>query len=175
MKKTPTFFIAVILTALMFASLFQMIPSASAVITQTCVCNHWYIPDENTARDIMTATGLTAHWGSIYFSSVDCVFSAASGGTFSPSGVTFCKKKACDHNGNWEDVTTYAFNANWVPKNFGGGYTYPKYREYLPTYYYDGTTKAFMFSALSQQYFQNPSNPSTYWLCGSTWGTVSAG
>ena len=50
----------------------------------------------------MTATGLTSPVILYSFSSVDCVFSAAPGGTFSPSGVTFCKKKACDHNGSWE-------------------------------------------------------------------------
>lgn len=176
MKKALIISVIIPLVILMLASIFQAIPTASAITLQDCDCTHWDITDEDTVDDIMTVIGLSAHWGSYYFSSVDCIFVAASGGTWDTYSLMYCQRKAMDSNYNWENVQTEYYAGAWQPYNFPGGedFTYADHRENDRTYTYDGTTKAAMFSGLAKQYFQNPSNPSTYWLCGAYWSTVSA-
>jgi len=164
-----------ILTAM--TTIFQLIPVVYAYQSQDCKCDHWYINDENTVDDIFTATGLTGHWGGYLFDYVDAWFSAGSGGTYDPkpSAPMYCLRKVQDSNYNWYGPNYYYYYGDWdedydIP---GGEYfEYAQYRDYQYRYYYDGTYLVRRFSGMTQNWFQNPNNPSSWWLCGSTYATV---
>jgi len=163
----------------MLLSLIQFIPGVYAYNTYDCKCDHWNPQDENTVDDIFTGTGLSAQFGPYYFNAIDALFTAATGGTYSykPSSPLILVWQSQDHNSNWYGPYAQGIPTAWledydVP---GGSYfEYAYYRERNIVYHYDGTTKAMRFKGLTQNWFQNPSSPGSWWLCGTTYAEVEA-
>ena len=162
--------------ALVLASFTQVIPVVYAYTEVDCKCTHWYIPDENTVRDIMTGVGLDADRGGYLFTHVWAQYMAASGGTYAPRPNlgTFCYRKYMDINYNWFGPWLDYCYVNWYPHDIPGGpvFVYAYYRDKIANYYYDGVNYARRFQGLATNWFQNPNDPSSWWLCGTIWADV---
>jgi hypothetical protein len=156
----------------------DIVPLVSAIPDDDCVCNHYNVPDENTANDIFTATGLVGADVGDHYSSVTVIWSAGSGGNYPPRPFysSYCHYKYEDSNWNWQEHLFY-YSGSFVEQDPFPWDDYPfeyeYYREYTKVY---TSSQYFMrrFKAYTQNWFQNPGNPSTWVLIGYTWADIIA-